>query len=66
MLLCAFKMLESLHNAHLCQLFLRLSKGKYSAKVQFEQTYMPTALLRRFLKGFTSKKTHALFTSATL
>ena len=66
MLLCAFKMLESLHNAHLCQLFLHFSKVKYSAKVQFEQTYMPTALLRRFLKGFISKKIHALFTFATL
>ena len=66
MLLCAFKILESLHNAHLCQLFLRLSKGKYSAMVQFEQTCMPTALLRRFLKGFTSNKIHTLFTFATL
>ena len=50
LLLCAFKMLESLHNAHICQLFLRFSKVKYSAKVQFEQTYMPTALLGRFGK----------------
>ena len=59
-------MLESLHNTHLCHLFLRLSKSKYSAKVQFEQTYMPTALLLRFLKGFTSKKIHEFFTFATL
>ena len=59
-------MLESLHNAHLCKLFLHFSKIKYSAKVQFEQTYMPTAMLRRFLKGFISKKINALFTFATL
>jgi len=58
--------LKSLHSAHLCQLFLRFSKDKYSAKVQFEQRYMPTALLQRFLKGVTSKKIHALFTFATL
>ena len=66
MLLYALKMLESLHNAYLCQSFLHFSKVKYSEKVQFEQTYMPTALLRRFLKGFISKKIHALFTFATL
>ena len=64
-LLCAFEMLESLHNAHLCQLFLRFSKGKYSAKVRFMKTCMPTALLT-VSQRFTSKKIHTLFTFATL